>query len=918
MKSRLPVAGLLTAFGTFATDPVFADAAPGRYAIALDERIVVEDGSKSPKEDVLAAALAGALVERGAVLVDAEQTRALRAALRDNTAEGEPVLGPVTASDADFLVVGTVLGTISQPMGLSVHGCHLGAELQVVAVDSGQVVQAVSADTIKRGFAITQALLGAARDLGADLAAQIAGPKASIRKRFELHVSTRDRPSVELVERILRVTESLDGVAEVRLLNAPKNELRYELITKDADTRLVALALSRQPEAGLRVWGYSNRLIQADLVIATALRLQLVPTLFEGAGGGPARILPSALVAALEAEGGFEAPRDSEILGRRRKKRLLSRLRGLPGEALLLEGQAHRAGKKINVTARLVRARGETVVARGSSDCDPSALTPCMARLAAQLRDPALARMERTAGPRVEFIERERPLRVVRVGSADIFPVRATTAGRAGAEAKTPSGPWVDVRNEGDAAVRDIHLGAVLPGFGTGRTEVKVDEIGPGEQIKLRLPLVLNRERLRTHDDNSTTQLRLELDYRLGDMTFRDEVWKPVTIYHRNAMTWSEPEQIASFVTATQDAVQQTARSLVRSVEGNGPLARPIALFEGLRDLRYTPDPVNPYAAETVDYVQFPAQTLSRRSGDCDDLAVLFAALAEAVGLRALLVTTPGHIFVALPTDLPAPPGPAGLWSEGGRLMVYGGRYFVPLETTAMAEGFEKAWQRGARLVAGASQTRKLGFVDVRSAWVTHPPVDLSPAKVEPAARPPVDEAAVAALVEAMQSRVQQDLETRLSQIEAKLLDSPRDSSLKNQQGVAFVAVGRLELAQKRFAESLELNPRSCAPSNNLGNLALLEGEATKALHFYDEAYVGATKTREKTPIMLNRLLAAWMIDPSGPRFLELVLSANDEELHAFYDGVSGGPLRGTSSVRGQRRGQDDAELPVGSLVHWL
>ena len=44
------------------------------------------------------------------------------------------------------------------------------------------------------------------------------------------------------------------------------------------------------------------------------------------------------------------------------------------------------------------------------------------------------------------------------------------------------------------------------------------------------------------------------------------------------------------------------------------------------RTIRYTRDVNN------VETIKFPAQTLSMGTGDCDDMAVLLATLAEAVG----------------------------------------------------------------------------------------------------------------------------------------------------------------------------------------------------------------------------------------------------------------------------------------------
>ncbi|HKE26452.1 MAG TPA: transglutaminase-like domain-containing protein [Bryobacteraceae bacterium] len=77
--------------------------------------------------------------------------------------------------------------------------------------------------------------------------------------------------------------------------------------------------------------------------------------------------------------------------------------------------------------------------------------------------------------------------------------------------------------------------------------------------------------------------------------------------------------------------------------------------------------------------IKFPRDVFRDKSGTCVDLAITYAALAEAVGLPATLVVVPGHTFAAI--KLP----------EGG---------YLPVENTGLAGGnqsipFEKAVEIG-------------------------------------------------------------------------------------------------------------------------------------------------------------------------------------------------------------------------------
>lgn len=65
------------------------------------------------------------------------------------------------------------------------------------------------------------------------------------------------------------------------------------------------------------------------------------------------------------------------------------------------------------------------------------------------------------------------------------------------------------------------------------------------------------------------------------------------------------------------------------------------ALYYFVRDnIQYVSDP---YAKE---YIAEPAETLKTGGGDCDDGALLLAALIESIGIKTRIVIIPGHAFI--------------------------------------------------------------------------------------------------------------------------------------------------------------------------------------------------------------------------------------------------------------------------------
>jgi transglutaminase-like putative cysteine protease len=73
-------------------------------------------------------------------------------------------------------------------------------------------------------------------------------------------------------------------------------------------------------------------------------------------------------------------------------------------------------------------------------------------------------------------------------------------------------------------------------------------------------------------------------------------------------------------------------------------------MYYFVRDnIQYVSDP---YAKE---YIASPLETLKTGGGDCDDGALLLAAMLESIGVNTRIVTIPGHAFVK--AEMPdAPP----------------------------------------------------------------------------------------------------------------------------------------------------------------------------------------------------------------------------------------------------------------------
>jgi hypothetical protein len=119
--------------------------------------------------------------------------------------------------------------------------------------------------------------------------------------------------------------------------------------------------------------------------------------------------------------------------------------------------------------------------------------------------------------------------------------------------------------------------------------------------------------------------------------------------------------------------------------------------------LSYVNDPRN-----SKDRVQFPSETLALRGGDCDDMTVCFSSLLASIGIGTAFVDVipperiqDAHIYLLFDTEVPA--SQSSLVSDNPKRFVVRKNdqgvetVWVPLETTVITEGFQKAWEIGAR-----------------------------------------------------------------------------------------------------------------------------------------------------------------------------------------------------------------------------
>ena len=287
------------------------------------------------------------------------------------------------------------------------------------------------------------------------------------------------------------------------------------------------------------------------------------------------------------------------------------------------------------------------------------------------------------------------------------------------------------------------------------------------------------------------------------------------------------------------------------------------SLVDALGELgvTYVPDPTTPFASvsgtpHAIDTINYPYETLSRRSGDCDDSTVLMAALLGNLGVETKFVDAPGHIFLVFDTGLHER-NRAALGVDTSLTVVIDEGVWAPLETTAISKGFIEAWRIGSEEIAKWGVQGQIHYWGVTEAQGRYEPASppgerrlavldtlgmdrrlTAEARDFGALRDTFFaanyggtghdlEVSAAALVEIASINFQGgDLEGARAQLESALLKAPQSVAAHNDLAVVLAALQRLPEAEEHWRTAVVLDSRNAGLQLNLGIAQCARGDS--------------------------------------------------------------------------------------------
>ncbi len=218
------------------------------------------------------------------------------------------------------------------------------------------------------------------------------------------------------------------------------------------------------------------------------------------------------------------------------------------------------------------------------------------------------------------------------------------------------------IKNTGKIPVRNFKISykvGDLTGWNSGET---YDEIRPGQTVRDYCWPPLDPEKVNAITTKTPVELTVKYEYEgLADPK---EKYEKIFLLGKNDFVFTSLKEkdivtftdnfdnyrfIAAFITPNEETTKSFAHMVAGGLETRSSdedaYAAFVSAFDNLRahGVKYIMEPAGFWTGSASQYVQYPRETIERKSGTCLDLAICMSALMEAVGVRSYVALIPGH-----------------------------------------------------------------------------------------------------------------------------------------------------------------------------------------------------------------------------------------------------------------------------------
>jgi hypothetical protein len=295
------------------------------------------------------------------------------------------------------------------------------------------------------------------------------------------------------------------------------------------------------------------------------------------------------------------------------------------------------------------------------------------------------------------------------------------------------------IENQSDENIMKSELTLDVPGYFTSPISAELESIPALDRVRIQLFAEFTDE-LKKISKTKRTDAVISIAY--GKK--KAEIKYPIVIFDAHTTRWNTGEKLAIYIDSAAPVVASIADELKAEAEGLTSDKQLMKLYKGMTALdylnglgvKYIPDEKRPftdvYGSNTkVDSAQYPAELLTGKQGDGDDILITYGSILKASGIDMAFTVSDGKVLALFDTSIPEEMlGRLGFSKE--QVVVYDENIWIPIDVSAISDGSVKAWESGAKIASGLGDDTKL--VILSKAMDKYKPAELfrSDAKVVP------------------------------------------------------------------------------------------------------------------------------------------------------------------------------------------
>ena len=336
-----------------------------------------------------------------------------------------------------------------------------------------------------------------------------------------------------------------------------------------------------------------------------------------------------------------------------------------------------------------------------------------------------------------------------------------------------------------------------------------------------------------------------------------------VSVYNRNSMRWADSSILSSYVSTNAQEILELSKYFVGVARNhfrtglNKNMQFSMYVYEGIRSLGIvceeksdTPYNTTHLDMSLLDYVQYPYQTLTYRSGDKDDIGVLFMSMLESVGIGAAYLPLKDDFIVAIELG-EYTQSLLNLFNNTDNLLVVDDKVWLPVSMSVINKDFAESWKAGVQKVNEALESDDdIEFIMLSNAWQTYPPSGFSAGEVN--TKIPSEKELVKAGEYAVEKYITQEFGPQIAAVQARIKSEGASVTLYNRLGLLYVRAGMYDNAVSVYEISAKMG--SIPAMNNLGNILSLQKKYKKAKEWYEKvlAIDPANETARKNLVKIE------------------------------------------------------------------